>query len=276
MAREQSTRPGIRRRGRNPEGRMSLGDHLREFRNRILIAALAVVLASIIGWIYYDPLVFRLQEPLRISAAARRANVILSFPDITGAFSLKLKVAVFVGTIVASPVWLWQIWAFIVPGLHKREKRTALAFITAAVPLFLLGCWGALYALPKAIEVLLDFTPIGASNILQADYYLTWVTRFILSFGLAFLLPVLLVALNAIHVLPAHIMLKGWRIAVVLIFTFAAMMTPTPDPWTMFALALPLCGLYFAAYGVARIIDGRRARREPDYSDLADDEASRL
>lgn len=115
---------------------------------------------------------------------------------------------------------------------------------------------------------------MGASNILPADYYLTWVTRFILSFGLAFLLPVLLVALNVIHVLPASLMLKGWRIAVVLIFTFAAMMTPTPDPWTMFALALPLVGLYFGAYAVARVIDARRARRRPSYGHLADDEAS--
>lgn len=253
---------------------MSLGDHLREFRNRVIVAAVAICLASVVGWIYYDQLVLRLTEPLRLSAAARHANVILSFQDVTGAFSLKLKVAFFVGIILASPVWLWQIWAFIVPGLHKRERNTALAFILAAVPLFLLGCWGALYALPKAIEVLLEFTPMGASNILPADYYLTWVTRFILSFGLAFLLPVLLVALNVIHVLPASLMLKGWRIAVVLIFTFAAMMTPTPDPWTMFALALPLVGLYFGAYAVARVIDARRARRRPSYGHLADDEAS--
>ncbi|AKT52831.1 preprotein translocase subunit TatC [Arsenicicoccus sp. oral taxon 190] len=253
---------------------MSLADHLREFRNRVIKAAIAICLGAVIGWIIYDPLVFRLTEPLRLSAAARHANVILAFQDITGAFSLKLQVAFFVGIILASPVWLWQIWAFIVPGLHKREKRTALAFIAAALPLFLLGCWGALYALPKAIEVLLEFTPDGASNILQADYYLTWVTRFILSFGLAFLLPVLLVALNVIHVLPAPVMLKGWRVAVVLIFTFSAMMTPTPDPWTMFALALPLTGLYFGAYGVARVLDARRARRQPDYSALADDEAS--
>lgn len=273
---------------------MSLGEHFREFRRRALVAVLALVVGAVVGWILFDPVDVRLggvtfknegifqwlKRPLTQVAAGRPdpslINLNFGGQGVTSAFEIKLKIAMWVGLILSSPVWLWQIWAFIVPGLHKREKRTALAFITAAVPLFLLGCWGALYALPKAIEVLLDFTPVGASNILQADYYLTWVTRFILSFGLAFLLPVLLVALNVIHVLPAHIMLKGWRIAVVLIFTFSAMMTPTPDPWTMFALALPLCGLYFAAYGVARVLDSRRARREPDYSHLADDEASPL
>lgn len=140
---------------------MSLGDHLREFRNRVIVAAVAICLASVVGWIYYDQLVLRLTEPLRLSAAARHANVILSFQDVTGAFSLKLKVAFFVGIILASPVWLWQIWAFIVPGLHKRERNTALAFILAAVPLFLLGCWGRSTRCPRRSRCCWSSRPWG-------------------------------------------------------------------------------------------------------------------
>ena len=184
--------------------------------------------------------------------------------------------ALFVGVIVASPVWLYQVWGFIVPGLTKREKRTTIAFIGAAVPLFLAGCFFATQAVPRAVEVLLGFTPKGAANLPDAALYLTFVTRFILAFGLAFLLPVFLVGLNVAHVLPARIMLKGWRIAVLLIFVFAAMMTPTPDAWTMLVLAVPMVGFYFAAVGVATILDRRRARREPEWANVADDEATPL
>ncbi|GMA19723.1 twin-arginine translocase subunit TatC [Arsenicicoccus piscis] len=255
---------------------MSLGDHLREFRNRVTISGIAIVLASILGWVYFNQLLHYLTEPLRLTAAERGQTVALNNSDVTGAFSLKLQIALWVGVIVASPVWLYQLWAFIMPGLHRKEKRTALAFIATAVPLFLLGCYAATWALPNAITALLGFTWQEGLNIMQADYYITWVTRFILSFGLAFLLPVLLVALNLAHILPARVMLKGWRVAVVVMFVFAAMMSPTPDPWSMFALAIPLILLYFAAYFVALLFDRRRAKQEPDYHDLADDEASVL
>ena len=163
----------------------------------------------------------------------------LNFAGVTTAFSLKLKVALFVGVLIASPVWLYQVWAFIVPGLTRREKRTAMAFVAAAVPLFLGGCYLATWALPKAVEVLLGFTPHGAANLQNASDYLDFVTRFILAFGLAFLLPVFLVVLNVAHVLPARVMIKGWRVAVMLIFVFSAMMTPTPDAWTMLAAGVP-------------------------------------
>ena len=129
---------------------------------------------------------------------------------------------------------------------------------------------------PKAVEVLLGFTPQGAANLPDAALYLTFVTRFILAFGLAFLLPVFLVGLNVAHVLSARVMLKGWRIAVILIFVFAAMMTPTPDAWTMLALALPMVALFYAAVGVSTLLDRRRSRREPAWAKVADDEASPL
>ena len=195
------------RRRSNPEGRMSLGDHLRELRNRLIVAIIAIVLGGVVGWLAYDWLLATL---LRAAAGAepaarRRSGAARTSRGVTTAFSLKLKVALFVGVLIASPVWLYEVWAFIVPGLTRREKRTAMAFVAAAVPLFLAGCYLATWALPKAVEVLLGFTPHGAANLQNASDYLDFVTRFILAFGLAFLLPVFLVMLNVAHVLPARV-----------------------------------------------------------------------
>jgi len=266
----------ILRRKRSPDGRMSLGDHLRELRRRFVIAATAIVVGSVLGWVEYDWLFDQIMAPLRKLAAERGGLVNINFGGITQPFTVQIQVALFVGVIVASPVWLFQVWGFIVPGLTKREKRTAMAFVGAAVPLFIGGCFMATKIVPKAVEILLGFTPEGAANLPDAALYLTFVTRFILAFGLAFLLPVFLVGLNVAHILPARIMLRGWRIAVILIFVFSAMMTPTPDAWTMLALALPMIGLFFAAVGVSTLLDRRRARREPEWAKLADDEASPL
>lgn len=264
------------RRKRNPDGRMSLGDHLRELRRRFIIAASAILVGGALGWVEYDWLFTQIMAPLRKLAEERGGLVNINFGGITQPFTVQLQVAMFVGVIVASPVWLFQVWGFIVPGLTKREKRTAMAFVAAAVPLFLAGCFLATQVVPKAVEILIGFTPQGAANLPDAALYLTFVTRFILAFGLAFLLPVFLVGLNVAHILPARVMLKGWRIAVLLIFVFAAMMTPTPDAWTMLVLALPMCGLFFAAVGISMLLDKRRARREPAWTKIADDQASPL
>ena len=255
---------------------MSLGDHLRELRRRFVISALAIAAASVVGWVEYDWLFEQIMAPLRKLAAERHGLVNINFGGITQPFTVQLQVALFVGFILASPVWLYQVWGFIVPGLTKREKRTTMMFVGAAVPLFLLGCFLATRVVGKAVEVLLGFTPQGAVNLPDAALYLTFVTRFILAFGLAFLLPVFLVGLNVAHILPARVMLKGWRIAVILIFVFSAMMTPTPDAWTMLALALPMIGLFSAAVGVSALLDRRRARHEPEWAKVPDDQASPL
>jgi sec-independent protein translocase protein TatC len=266
----------VLRHKRKTDGSMSLGDHLRELRRRFLVAAGAIVVGSVLGWVQYNWLFDQIMAPLRKLAAERNGLVNINFGGITQPFTVQLQVAIFVGVIVASPVWLYQVWGFIVPGLTKREKRTAMAFVGAAAPLFIGGCLLATKVVKQAIEVLLGFTPQGAANLPDAALYLTFVTRFILAFGLAFLLPVFLVGLNVAHVLPARVMLKGWRIAVILIFIFSAMMTPTPDAWTMLALALPMVALFYAAVGVSTLLDKRRSRRDPTWSDVADDEASPL
>jgi sec-independent protein translocase protein TatC len=264
------------RRKRSPEGRMSLGDHLRELRRRFVISALAIAAGSVVGWVEYDWLFTQIMAPLRKLAAERHGLVNINFSGITQPFTVQLQVALFVGFILASPVWLYQVWGFIVPGLTKREKRTTMMFVGAAVPLFLGGCFLATRVVRTAVEVLLGFTPQGAANLPDAALYLTFVTRFILAFGLAFLLPVFLVGLNVAHILPARVLLKGWRIAVILIFVFSAMMTPTPDAWTMLALALPMIALFYGAVGVSALLDRRRSRHEPEWLKVPDDEASPL
>jgi len=257
---------------------MSLGDHLREFRRRLLTAALALIVCSVVGWYLFDVIYDHLTAPIEAIAERRGQGALidLNYAGLTAAFSQRLSLAIWAGAILSAPVWLWEAWAFIVPGLTRKEKRVSLMFIAAIVPLFLGGCWFGYVTLPKAVEILLDFTPEGAANLPEAALYFSFVTRFILVFGLSFLFPVVLVALNVVGVLPARTMLKGWRPAVVLIAVFSAVATPTPDPFTMLLLATPLVALYFLAYGVARLIDRRREQARPDWLDVSDDEASAL
>lgn len=260
----------LRRKKRDPEGRMALGEHLRELRNRVLVAVIAMVIASVPGWLLYKPILDALAAPML------RQGAHLNYVNLTSPFILQLQVALFVAFIISSPIWLWQIWAFIVPGLRRNEKRAAILFIVTAVPLFLLGCWLAFNTLNQAVRILLAFTPEAGDNIIDAVDYLKFVMRFILAFGFAFLLPIVLVAFNIVGVLPARVMIRGWRWAVLLVFVFAALMTPTPDPYTMFGLALPMCGLYFAACGIAWVLDRIKEKKRPDWSELPDDQASPL
>lgn len=255
---------------------MSLADHLRELRNRLLVAAVAILVGAVVGWLNYERVLARLTQPLHDLAAHRKGVVNINFTTMTDAFSIQLDVSIFVGLILASPIWLYQIWGFIVPGLTKKEKRVALLFIVASVPLFLAGCALAFFFLPHAVDVLLGFTPPGAYNLQQATDYLNFVLKLVLAFGLAFLLPVFMVALDLAHVLTAKSMIRGWRPMVMLIFVFAAVMTPTPDPWSMLFLAVPIIALYFAAIGVCVILDRRRVQAEPSWLELPDDEASTL
>ena len=256
---------------------MSLGDHLREFRRRVLTAAVTVLVAAIAAGLNYERIFDFLAEPFNdYKRSNPQSTISLNFGEATSAFSNLITLSIFVGVLAASPVWLYQLWAFIVPGLTKKEKRVSLGFIGATVPLFLGGCWLGYIVLPQSLQLLYGFSPTGTSNIQQVSDYFSFVTRFILVFGGGFLFPVFLVAFNAVGILPSQKMIRGWRVAVVLIFVFAAVATPTADPMTMFLLAMPLLLLYFMAYGVARLIDRRREKARPDWLETSDDEASAL
>ncbi len=256
---------------------MPLADHLRELRARIVKSGLALFAAGALGWFLYDPALAILRKPFDDYAAAHPDRTIeTTYTGLTSAFSQRLSLAIFLGVIVSSPIWLYQIWAFIMPGLTKKEKRISLSFIGAAVPLFLGGVFMAHYSLPFVVGILLDFAASGTANLMTLSDYLSFVTRFILAFGIAFLLPVFLVGLNLIGILPADRLAKGWRIAVFAILVFSAMMMPTPDPFTMFLLAGPLIVFFFAALAVCKILDRRKAADRPEWLETDDTQASAL
>jgi sec-independent protein translocase protein TatC len=263
--------------------------HLKELRNRVFKAAIFLLVGSIAGWFLwrgfsyswgtFDGVFQYLQRPLLdYAAAAGYEDVKLNFTQVGQAFDLSVKGAIWCGVIASSPFWIYQLWAFITPGLTKKERRYAVGFIFAAVPLFLAGAAIAYAVLPNAMRFLVDFTPVDAANLIGADVYLSFVMRIILAFGLGFLMPVVLVALNFAHLLSGKAILKQWRISVFLSFLFSALVTPTSDITTMLLLACPLLILFALATVICLGNDRRRNKNspEPDYGDLSDDEASSI
>lgn len=252
--------PGARR--ANPERRMALREHLREARRRIVFAALGVVVGAVVGWIVYDTVFALLQRPMEDVAAERDGLAALNFAGVATAIDMKVKVSFFLGILISSPWWLYQFWAFITPGLTRTEKRYAFAFLGSAVPLFLGGAAVAWIMLPRAVAILFEFVPTGSASLIDAQTYLSFVMRFLLAFGFAFLVPVVMVALTFLGIVRATTWLHGWRWAILLSFTFAAMMTPTPDVITMVWVALPVCALYFVAVGVCWLRERQLRRRD--------------
>jgi sec-independent protein translocase protein TatC len=240
---------------------MPLRAHLIELRKRLFLAALGLVVGGVVGWLIYDPVFSALQQPLLRAGAARHGIVALNFSGVATSFDMKIKVSLFLGVLVTSPWWIYQLWAFITPGLTRKERLYAVSFLGVSVPLFLTGAYLAWWALPNAVTLLTQFTPSQAVNYIDAQTYLSFVMRLILAFGLAFLLPVVMVGVNFAGLVQARTWATGWRWAVMLAFVFAAVMTPTPDAITMIALALPICALYFTALGICTLHD-RRVNRD--------------
>lgn len=246
---------------------MRLVEHLRELRRRVLLAIIGLGVMAVPAWFLYDPVFAALQAPIRaIDDAGLTAA--LNFTSPAAAFDMRVRVSLWLAAFLSSPWWLYQVWAYIAPGLTTREKRRSLAFLAVGVPLFLGGAVLAWLVLPNAIRLLTEFTPEGAINYMPATDYVRFVMRVILAFGIAFLLPLLMVLLNSLGLLSGRAMLAGWRWAVLLIFVFAGIASPTPDPWTMIALAIPICALYFGAVGIAlrrdRRVERRRAERDAE------------
>lgn len=237
---------------------MPLREHLRELRRRVVLAAAGLLVGAVIGWLLYTPVIEALQQPLL--DLDREGPVALNFTGVATALDIRVKVSLFVGVIVSSPWWLGQLWLFVTPGLTRRERRYTLGFVAAAAPLFVAGTWLAWSVLPNAVRLLLEFTPPGGANLTDAHLYMSFVMRVLLAFGVAFVLPVLMVLLSFAGLVRPGTWLRGWRWAVVLVFTFGALASPTPDIITMFMLAVPMLALYFLAVGVAHLRDRRRAR----------------
>ena len=239
---------------------MRLIEQLRELRRRLLLALAGIGVMAIPSWFAYPHVFDLLQSPIEaINDAGLTAA--LTFTTPAAAFDMRIRVSIWLATFLASPWWLYQIWAYIAPGLTKSEKRRSLVFILAGVPLFLGGAAVAWLVLPSAVRLLAEFTPESALNYMPAPDYLRFVMRVILAFAIAFLMPLIMVLLNAMGVVHSRTLLGGWRWAVLLIFVFAALASPTPDAWTMIALALPMCAMYFGAVGIAYRHDKRVAAR---------------
>jgi len=240
---------------------MPLRAHLVELRHRLFLALLGLLVGAIIGWFLYDPVFDALQQPVADVRNSRGALVTLNFAGLAAALDMQVKVSFFLGVLISSPWWIYQLWAFVTPGLTRRERGYAYGFVAVAVPLFLAGAALAWWALPNAVRLLTDFIPENATGIVDAQTYLSFVMRLVLAFGLAFLLPVLMVGLNFAGVGSAAMWRRSWRWAVLVAFVFAAVMTPTPDALTMLMVALPICGLYFVALGVCELHDRRVNKR---------------
>jgi sec-independent protein translocase protein TatC len=280
-----------RKQEKDAEGRMPLGDHLRELRNRLLKSVLAIGVVTVVAALYYNNLIAFLVDPVLKSVGckaslndiAQQAKSVkqdtrcahITMNGLLTPFTLALKVSLMAGVVLSTPVWLYQLWAFLAPGLHKHEKKYALAFVGAGFPLFLMGAFFAYKVLPTTATVLIGFTPKNVDNLLPLDDYLDLVTRMVVVFGLSFELPLLLVMLNFAGILSGKRMTGWWRAMVMGITVFAAVATPSTDPLSMLALAGPIWVLYFIACAVSLLNDARRRKANPDAA-LDDDEASHL
>ena len=240
---------------------MSLGAHLVELRNRLFISALAIVLGMVVGFILSDFILSALTQPIADLAAEQGREASLNFTDVSSAFDLRIQIAFTVGVVISSPVWLYQVFAFVMPGLKKKEKRYAVGFVCAAVPLFLAGCVAGWFVLPHMVTLLTGFAPEGTTALLTARSYYDFVLKLVLAIGIAFVLPVFVVLLNFAGVISAASIIKSWRIAVLVIILFTAIATPAADVISMFMLAIPMVALYFAAVLVALWHDRIAARR---------------
>lgn len=249
---------------------MTLFAHLAELRKRLFVIAAAVLVCGIAGFLWSDALMAALREPIAAAAPGLDGMSGLNFTYVTQAFDLRIQIALTFAVVVSSPVWLYQLWAFVVPGLVRRERRFALGFLGAAIPLFLLGCAAGAYVTPHVVAVMLSFVSPQDSALLDARYFYDFVLRLALATGIAFVLPVFLVVLNFLGVMPARTILRSWRVAVLLIFVFAAIATPAADVLSMFLLAGPMIGLYFGAAGVAALHDRNAVRRERQLETHAD------
>jgi sec-independent protein translocase protein TatC len=241
--------------------RAPLSDHLREAAHRGTRAAAALAVGVIIGWLLSDQVIDLVREPIEQLAATRDAS--LNYDSVTGAFDLKLKVALFTGIVLSSPAWLFELFAFLVPGLTSRERKYTFGFLFAALPLFAAGCIAGFTLFPHMVQLLTGFAADQDSTILQASYYVDFVLKIVLATGIAFVLPVFVVLLNFLGVLSGRAIARSWRVWVVTIVLFSALVTPAADALSMLLIALPMTALFLAALGVALLRDRTIARRQP-------------
>jgi sec-independent protein translocase protein TatC len=270
-----------------PDGSMTLFEHLRELRYRLVVSALAILVGMTVAWFLREPLMNLLQLPYFKAIEALKANhpdasTSLVNINLTSPLTLALKVSALAGAIATAPIWLYQLWAFIVPGLLAKEKKWALIFIGAATPMFVGGVAVAYFVMPKGIMVLLSFTQSGVTNLQDINAYLSFMLRAMVVFGIAFVIPLIVLMLNIVGVISAKQLSKYRSLVIFGTFVFGAIATPSTDPFSMLALAAPMSLLFLAAEVIAHVLDRRKARRVAAAGDdlliagsVADDKALR-
>jgi sec-independent protein translocase protein TatC len=268
---EPTAGPGVRLPGSrgNPDGSMPLMEHIRELRNRVFKALLFAAIGTLIGWYVYPHVWHFIEAPycrlnlksqVQVTGAVKGCHLFVS--GVFDALFLRLKISIITGVIISSPLWLYQLWAFIAPGLYSRERRWAYFFVGASVPLFGLGGVIAYFAMTKGLRFLIALIPTGAVPIINISTYLGYAIAMLAIFGIAFELPLVFVLLNLAHVLTHERFAKWRRMIIFGVFLFAAVATPSPDPISMLLLAVPCVVLVEFAEVFAYFNDRRRARLE--------------
>jgi len=251
------------KRGRSALASATLSEHLRELRSRLIRSILAILLASAVAWFFYDEIFVFLRAPiddLLGESFTTGRDVRLVLAGVTDPFVLRIKVSLTAGIIISSPVWIYQIWRFVTPGLHGNERRWGVFVTLVSVPLFLSGIALAYWVLPMALRVLLGFTPEGVANFVPVDRYLTFFLRISLVFGIGFLAPAVLLFLNLAGVVTGKRMASWWRIIILVTLIFGAIASPTGDPVNLLLLTVPMLALIFLVVGLSLLNDWRRRR----------------
>jgi sec-independent protein translocase protein TatC len=269
------------RQSKDPDGRMTLIEHVRELRNRLLKVALAIILGMALGLVFFHPVWSLVQRPfcsavINGHTGCRVLGDELIVNGVFDAFMLRLKVAFFAGLILTSPIWFYQLWAFIAPGLYRREKRWTYTFVAIAAPLFAAGAVIAYFAMSRGLKYLLNLAPHGVVVLPSVDTYLGYFVGMLFGFGLCFELPLALLLLNLAGILT-HERIKKWRRMMIFgVFLFAGIASPSPDPLTMLLLAVPCLVLVEISEVIIWANDRRRASRPSMYDGLSDDEVAPL
>ncbi len=260
------------------DGTMALVDHLREVRYRLTISVVAIVVVALGSIFFYRELIqFILQPYFTARAALMAANpgaeTLIVNDGVVRPLTLAVIACVMAGVVVSCPVWMYQLWAFVAPGLISQEKKYALGFLGAAIPLFLMGCTLGYFVWPKGIAVMLGFTPQGLDivNLLEMSSFLALEIKIILVFGVSFLLPVILVALNLAGVVRGYQLVKSRKFVIFGTFVFAAVATPSTDPFSMLALSLPMTLLYMIAEAICLVLDKRKGITKEDAAEWSVD-----
>jgi sec-independent protein translocase protein TatC len=264
---------------------MPVLDHLRELRRRVIVILAIVALGAVLGWYLYPHTLDFLRHPYCNVPEKYRytpkgtQNCVLIYHGVLDGFTTRLKVSVITGAVFTGPFWLYQIWAFITPGLRKNERKYTLVFVAASTVLFAAGVALAYAVLSKGLRIVLQQAGYGTQAQLTVSDYISFVTLMLVVFGAAFEVPLLVVMANFVGALPSRLLRKSRRLAIFLIFVFAAIATPSTDPFTMCAMAFPMVILYEAAIQIATLHDKRKARRKAEeraQSQLEDFEPSKI